>query len=220
VICACLPLAACATTVAGHPSAVTSEPHVAGSPSTAPAGESSPAGSAVLHQELADVAASDWVRVSDARSGVGFKLPKQPTRSARTQAGVDERLYTAQVNGNDLGVTFGIIDLGSTAKAAATLTGYADGIAAEFHSAGATDFAITEKRDCTYDTHACQDMRIGFTPTSKPDETTLWLIRIVADGTHILLLQTIAGAPKTEQQPDLTLVRQIQHRLVNSVAIS
>jgi hypothetical protein len=185
------------------------------------AGGGSPGTSAsTLRQVLMAAAASPWVSASDTHTGVRFRLPHRPVQTSQNTNGLSERLYTAALNGNVAGVTIGFIDVGSAARATLTLNAYADEMQAQFKAVGAPkDFAITEKVSCTYQGRACQDMRVGFTPLSQPHTFTLWLIRVVADGPEIVLLQTIAEAPKPEQDADLAFVRTIQHRLARSVSL-
>jgi hypothetical protein len=216
-LCATLLLAACATPVAGHPSAAPSK-SVATS-TAAPPSSATPSGSSPgeIHAILASAAVSSWAHASDAASGVTFQLPVKPSRTTRTNAGIEQLLYTAALHGDDASVSVGIVAVGSEDQSANVVEAYADRFEAEFRASGAKDLAITEKRTCNVEGHTCRDMRIGFTPLDDPNGTTLWLVRAIADGPDVILLQTIVVVPKSEQAADLPLVRTIQRRAEESL---
>jgi hypothetical protein len=156
---------------------------------------------------------------SDGKAGIRFQLPTRPSNSGQAPVR-GRRLYTSDLDGLDLAVSVDVMDTPDIWTTGDLMKSYPDRIISDFHAAGAPpDFALTDRRLASYHDYYYTEMRIGFTPSSDPTRTTIWLIRALADGLDVVVLQTVATVPKSEQTADLVVVRELQRRLTSHLVV-
>jgi hypothetical protein len=216
VVIASLTIASCSTgSGKGSGSYLNATPQsfASGNPSRAAAADSS-----AIRRTLNDVLRSSWVRQSALGSGTRFALPTRA--SARRQSGsggIVETLYASTPHGNAVVVSFAIVNFPGASDAVAGINSWADNLAGQMKSGGASDFTVSERRQCKYRSMDCRDVRFQFTPLDHQTTTTQWLLRLVRDGSTMFVLQTIAGTPKGDPGLTLPLVRRVHARLVGSL---
>lgn len=211
-------LAGCSTVTAGVGSIGTPSAPSSTAPSSTPPASSSNSRPVVSLATLDHDVAANWIAVRDPTTGTRFALPYRPTRSDRDVNGIASRQYLAAPSDTEtLGVSF--LPVGTVAAARTIFRNYPAAMQRQFEAVGAKDFAITERRSSVVGTHPVFDMRISFTPLDFPDESTVWYIRIVRDGTTILLLQTIVAAPKTDLAAYVTRCRALQQKLDGALVV-
>ena len=187
-------LAGCTTTVVGHGQAGTT-----------------PASSRANATAVPDPATLLWTRVTDSPTGISFTLPGTVTRRTRPPNG---RLYESDLGGLAVSVGFGLTsgDFGT-----ADLVAGSDWIKSQFAAVGATDARVVGLTPLTYQGHRAIQFRFTFTALRPDHPASVWLIRAIADGTALVIVQTVGFAVQPAKL--LRVATAIQQRAASSVQL-
>ena len=162
--------------------------------------------------------ASGWVRYSDQSTGISYLMPPgvalstRPTTNATGVTG-EQRLRQTSIDGGvEVGV--GIVEFPGIVYSQADLAAYPRAMTSEFQAVGSTDFAITELHTLSDQGHAAIQFRISFTPLDRKPGKSIWLVRAIAVGDALVLVQTIAFPQPSQETVYLTRCRAFQAALL------
>ena len=171
-----------------------------------------------LNAALVRALSTVWVAHADGISGITFKLPGAATRRDRTVSGIAQRVYTYPFS-DQAAVSVGVADLPAANRVRPFVEDYASTLKQEFRAGGVTQFSVTEQHRSRYAGRDTWDMRIIYMPIAGAHVSPVWFIRLVVNGLHVIVLQTVASFPVTKA----TLVdtcRSLQLRLDQTLQFS
>lgn len=171
----------------------------------------------VVGNSLSAAVTTTWHTASDTASGVMFQLPG-PSRPHTSRAdGVTSRSYVYAFS-QLAELSVAVSDLPSAAKARSWADGYAATLTAQFTKGGAKDFRVVSRQRTTYRGHDALDLRVSFTPLAGSRVPPAWFLRLVVDGVHVVVLQTVAFPPSAGTNY-LDSCRKLQARLVGTLRL-
>lgn len=160
--------------------------------------------------------ADTWVPVTDAEYGLTFSMPTAAKESTSTQPGgangsVTVKTYSADVS-DDVGDALSIFPVRVT-NIDAYADSYIDAFVSRFRSAGATDVAVSNRRDLAVDHHPAVDLQVSF--TAKDGTKPAWLISFVSAPSALLIIQCFDSSPVAS----LSALRDQQTRIQDSIRL-
>jgi len=179
---------------------------------------SSSSSSVPLSTALVEALSTQWVAQADPAAGITFKLPGAATRRDHTESGIVQRVYTFPFS-DQAAVSVGVADLPTADRVRPFVENYASTLEQEFKSGGVTDFSITEQHVSAYLGHPAWDMRIVYMPIAGEHISPAWFIRLVVDGLHVVVLQTVASMPSVSET-FVDTCRTLQERLDQTLKFS
>ena len=157
-----------------------------------------------------------WKQVRDSGTGIRFALPRSVKPVAKRVTAKDgtpvyQRVYAVAITPT-FALSVAIVHSHQTYSAAA-LDGVANGLVAQLRAGGIKDAQVLERKQVRLGKLAALDFRLRFTPLDKTKGKSIWFVRVVADNSVLVLLQSIASPPPGATTL-LATARAAQHKLV------